>query len=400
MTRLQRMYALGVMSFVLFLSTLAGVPVLPKLSTELGADLSMIPVIVSASLIAVVLIQPFTGVLADRFPRKWVVFAGALAGSLTSLACVFATSWRQLLFLRAAGGAADAISMPAILAITASLAEGQQGRFLGILRSSQGLSFVIGPALGGAFSLIWLRAPFLADGILSLVACLAAAILIEPENRVVRKNAPSPLSGLRMTFADRRVYLLLLIGVSGLFGFGMLYGLVSTKAQVLGLASWRVGAILGGGALVFSAVSLFVGRIADKARPLPLVIASELVIVLAAAGLSLAGGFAALCAFYSLFCVGEATVCLLSFAYAARLFRQEHMGASMGAFDSVMDLSLFVGPVVAAVSLKALGTVNAVIPIVCIPAALALAAALFRLRQATAGVGSTVPAPLDVEETV
>ena len=48
--RIGQMYGIGIMAFVLYLSTLIGVPVLPKLSVELGAGATEIPIIVSAAL--------------------------------------------------------------------------------------------------------------------------------------------------------------------------------------------------------------------------------------------------------------------------------------------------------------------------------------------------------------
>ena len=49
-SNLSRMYGVGIMAFVLFLSTLVGVPVLPALSRELGADTTEISIVVSAAL--------------------------------------------------------------------------------------------------------------------------------------------------------------------------------------------------------------------------------------------------------------------------------------------------------------------------------------------------------------
>lgn len=145
---LGRMYGIGAMAFVLFLSTLVGAPVLPNLSTELGADVTEIPIVGSASLATVVVAQFFTGILADRYSKRTLIFIGALLGSFSSLLCALATHWMQLTALRVVGGVADAIAMPALLAMAASLGTDQPERFFGILRSSQGLSFVVGPAFG------------------------------------------------------------------------------------------------------------------------------------------------------------------------------------------------------------------------------------------------------------
>jgi DHA1 family multidrug resistance protein-like MFS transporter len=232
------MYGVGAMAFVLFLSTLVGLPVLPQLSEELGAGPVVIPIVVSASLATVVVLQFFTGVLADRYSRRTLVLIGALLGSVSSLLCVVATHWGQLLALRVLGGVADAIAMPALLAITATLGTKQPGRFFGILRSSQGMSFFVGPFLGGALSLVSLRAPFLVDGLLSLVAFAVAMVLLRGTEKLEASSGVSVFRGLRLTFSSRQVYLYLLLGISGMFAFGVLYGFVPTKSDILGLEAW------------------------------------------------------------------------------------------------------------------------------------------------------------------
>jgi MFS family permease len=168
---------LALTTFVLFLSTLIGAPVIPELAAELGADAGATAAILSASLMTVVALQFFTGGLADRYGRRLVLGGAALAGGLTSLGCALAGDWRWLLAMRILGGVADAISMPALLGLTAEISAGRQGTFFGVLRSAQGLSFILGPAIGGLLSLLsraspsGRRAPFIGDALLSLVAC-------------------------------------------------------------------------------------------------------------------------------------------------------------------------------------------------------------------------------------
>src|SRR3989338_87505 len=110
-TNLGQMYGIGILAFILFLSTLIGVPVLPALSQELGARTTEIPIVVSASLATVVVVQMFTGFLADRYSKRALILTGTLVGSISSLLCVLATNWIQLTILRVIGGIADAITM-------------------------------------------------------------------------------------------------------------------------------------------------------------------------------------------------------------------------------------------------------------------------------------------------
>lgn len=397
---LAQMYGVGVMAFVLFLSTLVGLPVLPALATELGADATGAAFVISASLMTVVFFKFFAGILADRYSKRRLILIGSLIGSVSSFLCLAATHWTHLAALRVFGGIADAITMPALLAITASLGGNTPGKFFGILRGSQGLSFVVGPALGGAFSLVSLRAPFLVDGILSLLAFFAALRLIQGTDRAKPAHDLRLFQGLRTTFSSPRVYLFLLMGISGLFGFGVLSSFVPVKSEIIGLDAWQIGLILAAGALSFSCVSFVVGALSDRFGRRRFVIASQVIIVAACLGLSVSDVFGTLLAFYCLFCIGEATTFLLSFVYAAEVFPKKHIGTSMGAFDSVMDLSLLVAPLIAISVHKASRSIPIVLILAAIPAALAFAATALWLARDASPEESGRPVPEEISKTV
>lgn len=89
-TDLHRMYAIGVMAFIIFLSSLVSLPILPQLSTQLGAQTYQIPIVVSAALATVVVAQFFAGALADRYSRQRLILIGTLLGSISSLLCLLA----------------------------------------------------------------------------------------------------------------------------------------------------------------------------------------------------------------------------------------------------------------------------------------------------------------------
>ncbi|MBN1218831.1 MAG: MFS transporter [Anaerolineae bacterium] len=369
---LTRMYGVGVMAFIIFLSNLVAVPVLPQLARELGASSAEIPIVVSAALATVVLVQFFTGILADRYARRTLILIGTLIGSVSSLLCVVATHWLQLTALRVAGGIADAIAMPALLAITATLGTDQPGKFFGILRGSQGLSVIAGPALGSVFSLVSLRTPFVVDGLFSLVAFVAAIGLLRDTGRVKSEHSLSVFYGLRSVFADKRVYLYLLLGISGMFSFGIFYSFVPTKSQVIGLSAWHIGLILSSGALIFSFVSYSVGALSDRWGRRAFAIVAQVFIVVSGMGLWLSHGFAGILIWYALFCVGETISYLLSFVYATDAFDPKYIGVSMGAFDSLMDLSLFIGPLLAVIIYSSTGQFGPVFIIAVGPAILTL----------------------------
>lgn len=322
------------------------VPVLPGLSSELGASQTVIPIILSAALATVVVVQFFTGILSDKYSRRSLILIGAFLGSISSLLCVVATDWTQLLLFRILGGVADAIAMPALLAITSTLGKDEPGKFFGILRSSQGISFVIAPALGGLLSLVSLRTPFLADGILSLVAFFAAFKLIQGKDKAQTPHDLNIFKGIRQLLRNKSIYLYLLLGISGMFAFGILQSFVPTKAQIIGLVPWQIAAIISAGALVYSIVSFTVGSLSDKYGRRLFVIVAQPVIIISAVGLIFCDNFYLILIAYGVFCIGETITLLLSFVYASESFEREYIGTSMGIFDSIIDLSLLVGPLI------------------------------------------------------
>ena len=101
------------------------------LVAQLGGDATATAAALSAALMTVVLLQFFTGSLADRYGRRLVLGSAALAGGFTSLGCALAASWSQLLVMRILGGVADAVAMPALLGLTVEISRGRQGTFLG-----------------------------------------------------------------------------------------------------------------------------------------------------------------------------------------------------------------------------------------------------------------------------
>jgi DHA1 family tetracycline resistance protein-like MFS transporter len=270
--------------------------------------------------------------------------------------------------------------MPALLVMTATLAKGRPGKFFGILRGSQGLSFIAGPALGSLFSLISLRAPFMADAIISLVAFLAAFVLVRDTEKEKPGHKPKLLEGLQATFSTKNIYLFLLMGITGLFAFGILETFIPTRAQLNGLQAWEIGLILSAGAVVFSIVSFTVGPFSDKYGRSKFVIVAQLIIAGAIAGLIFSDSFLTMMGFFMLFSLGETTTFLLCFVYASEAFDERYMGTSMAAFDSMIDLSLFLGPMLTILVYNATGQLATVFIIAAVPAVMAFFVLSFRLR--------------------
>ncbi|MEM4723462.1 MAG: MFS transporter [Candidatus Hadarchaeum sp.] len=331
-------------SFILFLSTQVGVPVLPALAAQLGADTRTMAAILSAALMTLVLLQFFTGMLADRYGRRLVLTCGALLGGISSLLCAVAMRWQWLLVWRILGGIADALALPALLGLTAEIAAGQHGAFFGILRSSQGLSFIVAPVIGGQLSRWGLRVPFVVDGLLSLLACAILALVVRNQGQAQGSghsmNSIKQWKQFKSLFTAPPIYALFLFGVANNFAFPILASFVPTKGQLLGLTPRQLGIVLASEAVAYTAGSYLVGRFSDRFGRRPFVIIAQPLILLACVGLALSHRWAELSAFYAAFGLGSSMTYLMSSVMMADITPSEHCATVLGAFDAAIDLVL------------------------------------------------------------
>jgi DHA1 family bicyclomycin/chloramphenicol resistance-like MFS transporter len=374
-------YCIALTTFVLFLSTQVGVPALPALSAQLGADARAMAATLSAALMTLVLLQFFTGLLADRYGRRKVLVSGAFLGGISSLLCAVVGHWQLLLWLRILGGMADAIAMPALLGLTAEIAGGRHGAFFGILRSSQGLSFVVAPAIGGWLSLWGLRAPFVVDGLLSLLACAILSFTVR-ERRDTGSGGRSTdtLSQLRSLFADRRVHTFFLFGVVNNFAFPILSSFVPTKGLLLGLAPWQLSVLIAAEAVAYTISSYFAGRFSDRWGRRQFMVWAQPMIILACLGLAWSRDLLGLVLFYALFGLGSSMTFLMSSVMVADITPPERCATVLGAFDAAIDMVLFVAPALALALYGPLGRIEPLLVLASAPAWIALLAA-WRLEE-------------------
>ena len=369
-------YVIAIITFVLFLSTQVGVPALPALSTELGADATRMAAILSSALMTLVVLQFFSGAVADRWGRKRVLVVSAALGSVSSFLCALAPSWGFLLAMRVAGGIADGLVMPALLAMTAEIAAGKEGSFLGILRSSQGLSFIIGPAIGGWLALSSVRTPFVVDGAASLVACALLWRLLPDGGAVAHGEDLSVFRHLGALLRDRRIYPFILFGLADNLCFPVLAAFLPVKVQSLGYEPWGISLMLTIEAVGFALASAWVGRLSDRWGRKPFVILAQPLIVIACLGLANSTGLAAITAFYTLFGLGGAATFLMSTTMMADITPKGRAATYLGAFDAFIDLGIFIAPAIALRAHAAIGRIDPILLGAALPALVALPAAL------------------------
>lgn len=375
---LRRMYLLALVVFISSLSHRIAGPVLPALSRELHATKAATTFILASQVMTIVVLQFFVGLLADRLGRKRVMLAGIALGSLTSVGCALAGGWKTLLVFRIGGGIADCMAAMATFAMTAELSQGKAGTFFGILRASSGLSWLLGPILGGWVSLVSFRAPFWTDAALSgFSVLLVAAVITEvASNSDEETHSLSVFKHMGMVFSDRVVWMAALFGISEVFAYSILSAFVPIKVDDLGAPPWVLSFVLVGQGTAFSVTSFFCGRAADRVGKKPFFVVAELLLLIACLGLSLSGTVLGMGLWYFTFGLGAGTAYTLCFALATERIGRRFLATSLAAFDTVIDLSFLIGPPLAVAAMKTSGTTAATFWLALSPALIGLPLAL------------------------
>lgn len=170
-------------SFVSFLDMSVTNVALPAMVRELGGGLFLQQWVVDAYLITLGSLILLAGSLADVFGERRIMRYGLYGFAVTSILCAMAPSGLFLILSRGLQGIAGALLVPASLAlIIASFQGEEQSKAIGTWTAWTGISFLVGPLVGGflvdAFS--W-RLIF-AINILPIAACLWLISRIRTKN--------------------------------------------------------------------------------------------------------------------------------------------------------------------------------------------------------------------------
>jgi len=152
MIRTQRLVLLVsiLASFVAFLDGSVVNVALPAISRELGGGLITQQWVVDAYLITLGSLILLAGSLSDLFGRKRVLLVGLVWFAIASILCALSPTSALLVIARALQGVGGALLVPSSLALIISSFKGPaQGKAIGSWTAWTGISFIIGPLLGG-----------------------------------------------------------------------------------------------------------------------------------------------------------------------------------------------------------------------------------------------------------
>ena len=206
-------------------------PVLPALTTELGATTSAAQLTVTACLLGLAVGQVVAGPISDRFGRRGPLLVGVVAYVVTSALCALSPTIPTLVAARFVQGLAGGVGIVISQAAGRDLyTGGKLVRYYGRLTVIAGLAAVVGPVLGGQLAAVtdW-------RGFFVLLAAIGALILLACVF-VFRETLPErhrTTGGLVQTGRDFRR----LLGDRVLLGTVLISGMVSVA-----LFAYRAGA--------------------------------------------------------------------------------------------------------------------------------------------------------------
>ena len=173
------------------------IPLLPFYAETFGASPLVIGLLFASFSLSQLVAAPILGDLSDRIGRRPILLF-SLLGTVVSFAMLALAHSLAMLF---AARIVDGLSGGNITTARAYIAdvstEENRAKSFGLLGAAFGLGFIIGPALGAAFSRISYTAPIWAAAVITVVATALAWVWLPETVHHARAGGGSPWKALR-----------------------------------------------------------------------------------------------------------------------------------------------------------------------------------------------------------
>ncbi len=166
------------------------VPALPIYAKSFGVSFEVASLVIIVHQLGMTLSSFPVGLLLDRIGRRKILLTGPVLLAISGFLITIAQSFPVLLVYRFIGGVGEQMWHLSRLAIIADTgADRERGRQITTMSAMQNAGRLFAPALGGLLAGFWdIRAPFVAYGILSLLAII-------PSFKLVQESAPHLAKG-------------------------------------------------------------------------------------------------------------------------------------------------------------------------------------------------------------
>jgi len=196
-------------------------PFFPFLAKDMGANAFELGLLVAAFSFAQVVAAPFWGRLSDRVGRKPVLVAGMVGYALSFYLIILAPNLKMLMLSRVVGGLLSASTFPTAQAYLVDLTSVERRGFgMSYMAAAANLGFLLGPVLGGIFSVFGIRAAFAIGGSLIFVTAMLGSILLPTLSKTIKVIADTQSQDRRLIWGAMFGRNSALLWVTMLISFG------------------------------------------------------------------------------------------------------------------------------------------------------------------------------------
>lgn len=172
------------------------IPLLPFYAQTFGASPLVIGLLFASFSISQLVASPVLGYLSDRWGRRPVLIFSLIGTVVSFVMLALAGSLAMLFAARIVDGLSGGNITTARAYIADITTEENRAKAFGLLGAAFGLGFIVGPALGGAFSHISYTAPIWAAAAITVVAVALAWVWLPETVHTARATTGSPWRGL------------------------------------------------------------------------------------------------------------------------------------------------------------------------------------------------------------
>lgn len=157
------------------------IPILPKIIKSIGAAPIHLGLLLSIYSIVSFIMAPIWGSYSDRIGRRPVIIAGLLGFSISFFLFAISGGHLWLMYLsRVLGGfSSGALSSVAMAYVADITTEEERTKSMGLVGMTIGIGFILGPAIGGIFSIWGPYTAFYAATVLTFVMMLVAIAILK-----------------------------------------------------------------------------------------------------------------------------------------------------------------------------------------------------------------------------
>ena len=233
----------------------------PLIQSEFKIDDAKMGFLTTAFFICYMVAAPLIAPLADRYPRRWIMAAGAVVWSLATLLSALTNNYDELLLRHLIVGIGEATFVVISPAFLSDLfTETIRGRILGFFYLSLPVGSAVGYVMGGYLGhhYGW-RTPFLVGAIPGLILALGLMFVREPERGASDQLPVTAERGTIQGLFRNKAYWTVSLGMA-MMTFALGSGLAGLAGAFLSQIG-NVGPSLGQGYIVDSFMTVVVGGV-------------------------------------------------------------------------------------------------------------------------------------------